>query len=74
MSIQTRNYEDRQGNKRTAVEVVADNVFFVGGKGSGASQMAAPAVSSPAPAAPVTYSSGADSDFEEVETDNDLPF
>lgn len=34
-SIQTRNYEDRQGNKRTAVEVVADNVFFVGGKGSG---------------------------------------
>ena len=73
-SIQTRNYEDRQGNKRTAVEVVADNVFFVGGKGSGASQMAAPAVSSPAPAAPVTYSSGADSAFEEAETDNDLPF
>ena len=73
-SIQIRNYEDNAGNKRTAVEVVADNVFFVGGKGSGASQMAAPAVSSPAPAAPVTYSSGADSDFEEVETDNDLPF
>ena len=31
-SIQTRNYEDRQGNKRTAVEVVADQVFFTGGK------------------------------------------
>lgn len=30
--IQTRNYEDRQGNKRTAVEVVADQVFFTGGK------------------------------------------
>lgn len=25
-SIQTSNYEDRQGNKRTAVEIVADNV------------------------------------------------
>lgn len=72
-SIQTRNYEDRNGNKRTAFEVVADNVFFVGGKSSGGSvQAAAPAVA--APAAPVSYSSGADSDFEEVETDNDLPF
>ena len=27
-SIQTRNYEDRSGNKRTAVEVIADNVQF----------------------------------------------
>jgi len=77
-SIQTRSYEDRNGNKRTAVEVVADNVFFVGGKSSNSggssyvpAQAAAPA---PAPAAPVAYSSGAASDFEEVETDNDLPF
>jgi single-strand DNA-binding protein len=31
-SIQTRNYEDKNGSKRTAVEVVADNVQFVGGK------------------------------------------
>ena len=77
-NIQTRNYEDKQGNKRTAVEVVADNVFFVGGRntnnnGGGyvPAQTAAPA---PAPAAPVAYSSGAASDFEEVEIDNDLPF
>ena len=34
-SIQTRNYEDRNGNKRTAVEVVADNVQFGEPKGSG---------------------------------------
>ena len=78
-SIQTREYEDRQGNKRTAVEVVADNVFFVGGKGSGSGMGATPMVqaaapTAPAPAAPVAYSSGAISDFEEVETDNDLPF
>ena len=74
-SIQTRDYEDRQGNKRNAVEVVADNVFFVSGKSGGAApamQAAVPAT--PAPAAPVAYSSGAVSDFEEVETDNDLPF
>lgn len=27
-SIQTRNYEDKNGNKRTAFEVVANNVSF----------------------------------------------
>lgn len=30
--IETRSYEDRDDNKRTAVEIQADNVFFVGGK------------------------------------------
>ena len=32
--IQTRSYTDKQGNKRTAVEVVADEVSFVGNKES----------------------------------------
>ena len=27
-SLQTRNYEDRNGNKRTAYEVVAENIHF----------------------------------------------
>ena len=31
-SIQTRNYEDRQGNKRAAVEIVADKVSFCGSR------------------------------------------
>lgn len=31
-SIQTRNYEDKNGNKRTAVEVVADQVHFAESK------------------------------------------
>lgn len=31
-SIQTRSYEDKQGNKRTVVEVVAANVNFCGSK------------------------------------------
>lgn len=31
-SIQTRNYEDKNGNKRTAVEILADSVSFCGGK------------------------------------------
>jgi len=33
-SIQTRNYEDKNGNKRTATEIVTDNVFFTGAKSS----------------------------------------
>lgn len=70
-SIQTRNYEDKNGNKRTAVEVQADNVFFVGGKSSGGSGGASqPAMNS----TPVAFSNGAPSDFEEIETDDDLPF
>lgn len=31
-SLQVRNYEDKNGNKRTAYDVVADNVSFCGDK------------------------------------------
>ena len=31
-SIQTRNYEDKNGNKRTAVEVLVDQASFCGSK------------------------------------------
>ncbi len=49
-SIQTRNYEDKNGNKRTAVEIVADNVSFCGSKAEsgntyGAARQEASAVS-----------------------------
>lgn len=30
--LQSRNWEDNNGNKRTAVEVVAENIYFAGGK------------------------------------------
>ena len=74
-SIQTRMYEDKNGNKRKAVEVVASNVSFCGSKsetGSGASQSsyAGDTYSAPAP----SYSTGSDSDFEELSGDDDLPF
>ena len=32
--IQTRSYDDNEGNKRYVTEVVADNVEFLGSKGS----------------------------------------
>ena len=37
-SIQTRSYTDQQGNKRTAFEVVADEVQFVEPKRDGSNQ------------------------------------
>ena len=75
-SIQTRNYEDKNGNKRTATEIVTDNVFFTGSKANttaGGSSYSNNSYAAPAPAQPA-YTSGAASDFEEVESDNDLPF
>ena len=36
--IQTRNYEDKEGNKRYITEVVADNVEFLGSKKDGNSK------------------------------------
>ena len=71
--IQTRTYEDKNGNKRKAVELVADNVSFCGSKaesGSGSfnrddSYMNA----QPAP----SYSTADAGDFKEIPED-DLPF
>ena len=36
-SLQTRNYEDKQGNKRTAFEILADQVSFCGSKSDNSS-------------------------------------
>ena len=76
-SIQTRNYEHKNGNKRTATEIVTDNVFFTGSKANttagGSNGYSNNSYAAPAPAQPA-YTSGAASDFEEVESDNDLPF
>ena len=73
-SIQTRSYEDKTGNKRTAVEVVADNVSFCGSKAEGGTAGAArPAAAPAAPAA--SFSTGGMGDFESIEDDDDsLPF
>lgn len=84
-SIQTRNYEDRNGNKRTAVEIVADNISFCGSKaetGAGGQNAGAPAPSgNPAPPVPA-YQQGSGAgvsnatpdDFSQVEMDDELPF
>ena len=86
-SIQTRNYTDKEGNKRKAVEIVADNVHFAEPKRDNSNNVAAPSVggynggytnsyarAESEPAAPTAYASGNTGDFEEIPTDDDLPF
>ena len=71
-SIQTRNYEDKNGNKRKAVEILVDNASFCGSKAeTGTGGYSAPeALAAPAP----SFTSGSESDFEEISEDDDLPF
>lgn len=77
-SIQSRNYEDKNGNKRTAVEVVADNVQFGESKNASAGQggYATPMPTQASPVEPsVSYASGDVGDFSEMSSDSDdLPF
>ncbi|MBQ9922419.1 MAG: single-stranded DNA-binding protein, partial [Clostridia bacterium] len=71
-SLQTRNWTDQQGQKHYITEVVADEVSFVERKSDGSSGGA------PMPmmnAEPAPYSNASkDTDFEEMATDEDLPF
>lgn len=71
-SIQTNNFTDKQGNKRKSVELVADNVSFCGSKNEsqnmGGNNNYAP------PAQPASFASGSTGDFEEIQSDDDLPF
>lgn len=77
-SLQTRNYEDKNGNKRTAYEVVADNVHFAEGKGGNAGgntgSYAAPGAPAPAVSAPASYAAGSADDFAVIDDNEDLPF
>lgn len=74
-SIQTRSYEDKQGNKRTAVEVVADNVYFADSKPAGGAPAGTPAPIQAPNEPAVSYASGDMGDFSEMTADSDdLPF
>ncbi len=71
-SIQTRSWQDQQGQKRYATEVVADEAMFVDSKNEGGAvggqftdSYNAPSYSSSPASAPK---------FEELKTDDDLPF
>ena len=72
-SIQTRKYTDKNGNNRTAFEVVANNIQFVESKRDSASAGNAPAGNSEPTR---SYSNAGSNDFAELGdmSDDDLPF
>ena len=76
--LQIRDYTDRDGNRRTAAEVVADNVYF--GESRRRDDSSEPARGSYAPRtpSPESYeqaSSAARSTFEDLsDDDGELPF
>lgn len=69
--LQTRQYQDKNGQNRTAVEIVANNANFCGSKESSpATQNAAQR-----PAAPSQRTQGEpDADYALIEDEGDLPF
>ena len=75
--IQTRKYQDKQGNNRTAFEVVCDNVQFLESKNSQSSSNYSNNTSnyntSPAPQAEPTYPEDDFGGGLDISTD-DLPF
>jgi single-strand DNA-binding protein len=64
-----REWESQDGGKREAVEVVADTVQFLGGRGDGESGAAGYV-----PAGATAQSSQAEPDFGGAATDDDIPF
>lgn len=82
-SLQTRQYQDKNGNNRTAVEVVANNISFAGAKRQDSQsapsyeqqttshvQQAKAAQNAPQPA----YTQGSMDDFSVINDNDDLPF
>lgn len=81
--LQTRNYQDKNGNSRTAVEVAASNISFAGAKRQDGQrapsyeqqttshvQQAKAAQNAPQPA----YTQGSMDDFAVINDNDDLPF
>ena len=76
--LQTRDWTDKEGNKRTAVEIVAENVYFGDSKRDGApgGSYDTPAYDAPAYSSPAGgFAAPVGGGFTEIdEEDGDLPF
>lgn len=79
-SIQTRTYQDKNGNNRKAFEIIADNVYFAEPKRDNSSFSNQNTTSQSRNFDTIetednsSYSNGNIDDFEEVPMDDDLPF
>jgi single-strand DNA-binding protein len=73
--IQTRTWEGRDGQKRTSVDIVANDVQMLGGRGEGAGSAERPArsTSSERSSAPPAGEESQETGAPEI-TDDDIPF
>ena len=70
--LQSRNYTDKYNNNRTAIEIVAGNINFVGSK-----QQDTPAATAPSNSnytSHADYAAGPADDFAVIDDNDDLPF
>ena len=84
-SLQTRQYQDKNGSNRTAVEVVTSNVSFAGSKAADkpvtasyeqqtANHVREANAAHSGPQAAPSYEQGNMDDFATISDDGDLPF
>ena len=76
-SLQTRNWTDQQGAKRYSTEVIVDEAFFVDSNGQGGGMGFAANQDSFEQSAPQFSSmpsNSAETNFEDVSSEDDLPF
>jgi single-strand DNA-binding protein len=74
--LQTREWQDKDGGKRTATEIVASNVVFLGGRGSGEHEQATSEADAESPRWSQRHkvsSAGGEHGQPEAEPDN-IPF
>lgn len=73
-SIQTRTWQDQQGQRRYATEVVVDEAMFVDSRNESAGAGNAQPYTPDAYSAPSFSTPAAAPNFEELKADDDLPF
>lgn len=73
-TIQTRSWQDQQGQKRYATEVVADEAMFVDSKSDNQPVANGSFIPGTTGYVPDAYAPTAAPKFEEINPDDDLPF
>ena len=69
--LRSRNWEDKEGHKRTTVEINADNVVLLGSRGEGGAE---PRTSRPPAGGAPSQDEGAQEAGPPEITDDDIPF
>lgn len=73
-AIQTRSWQDQQGQKRYATEVIADEAMFVDSKSDNQPAANGSYIPGTTGYVPDAYAPAAAPKFEEINPDDDLPF